>query len=53
MCYHHSRDMEKSRGCVSNVPGYPYPGLVGRFSDHQFRDIEKSWDVFYAYIRNE
>jgi len=28
MCYHHSRDMEKSRGCVSNFPGYPYPGLV-------------------------
>ena len=28
MCYHHSRDMEKSRGCVSNIPGYPYPGLV-------------------------
>jgi len=27
MCYHHSRDMEKSRGCVSNIPGYPYPGL--------------------------
>jgi len=28
ICYHHSRDMEKSRGCVSNFPGYPYPGLV-------------------------
>jgi len=53
ICYHHSRDMEKSRGCVSNFPGYPYPGLVWRFSDHQFRDIEKSWDTFYAYIRNE
>ena len=52
-CYHHSRDMKKSRGCVSNFPGYPYPGLVWRFSDHQFRDIEKSRDVFYAYIRNE
>jgi len=27
-CYHHSRDMEKSRGCVSNFPEYPNPRLV-------------------------
>ena len=51
MCYHHSRD--KSRGCVSKFQRYPYPGLVWRFSNHQFRDVEKSRDIFNAYIHNE
>jgi len=27
-CYHHSRDMDLSRGCFCKFPGYPYPGLV-------------------------